>query len=369
MKVLHLVGTTEDVGGVLSVVRHLSAEAAATGDTSTVLVHESFRATRPSSGEFLASRHLLAEAGFLRILVSGFRAASEIRRLCRRRPFDVLHAHSRGPLATAMWLALGGAPAPIVFTNHAYASNRWLYRRCAQVRSIRTVVLTPNMARHYGLRAIPGRCEIIPACTSESLFQRPLVPAARTGGQIQFVGVGNLVRWKRWDLLIDAFAGLPDPLRQRAAISIWGPTPSDPDSRAYATELGEQIQRSNLSGRVRLEGSTNDVPAAIEAADWFVLPSTNEPCSVALVESLALGRPALVSASGGNVDIIRDGVTGRLFQPGDVNSLRAHLTAVIEGPEAGAPPESLRKSVRHHSSQAVWKSYRQLYLDILGREK
>ena len=50
---------------------------------------------------------------------------------------------------------------------------------------------------------------------------------------------------------------------------------------------------------------THQVADVVAAADWFVLPSTHEPCSVALIEALALGVPVIASASGGNVDIVQ----------------------------------------------------------------
>ena len=51
-----------------------------------------------------------------------------------------------------------------------------------------------------------------------------------------------------------------------------------------------------VTDQVQLKGSTNQVNEKLQAADLFITPSTNEPCSVALMEALALGQPALAVA-------------------------------------------------------------------------
>ena len=52
-----------------------------------------------------------------------------------------------------------------------------------------------------------GRVSIISACCAESFFQSPLEPGppARRGPEpVRLLGVGNIVRWKKWHLLLDA---------------------------------------------------------------------------------------------------------------------------------------------------------------------
>ena len=103
----------------------------------------------------------------------------------------------------------------------------------------------------------------------------------------------------------------------------------------------------------------------LREADWFVLPSTNEPCSVALIEALALGVPALVSESGGNVDIIRDGVTGLLFEPESPEDLAAKLRLILYSKVKAAPPMEIRASVRLRSATNVGRQYLALYRQLI----
>jgi glycosyltransferase involved in cell wall biosynthesis len=83
------------------------------------------------------------------------------------------------------------------------------------------------------------------------------------------------------------------------------------------------------------------VPTA-RVADWlgaihiFVLPSLSEALSNSLMEAMACGCCAVASNVGGNPELIRNGETGLLFEPGDTAALSAALQTLIEN-------ESLRK--------------------------
>jgi glycosyltransferase involved in cell wall biosynthesis len=177
--------------------------------------------------------------------------------------------------------------------------------------------------------------------------------------------VGNIVRWKKWDVLLDALARLPDAMRRRFSFAHYGEAPADPDSCAFERELHEFIQRASLATTVRFQGPTHDVMARVQEADWFVLPSTNEPCSVALIEALALGRPALVSASGGNVDIITPDHTGLLFAADDAGDLARQLQRMLSGELRIADPGRLRQSVEARHPARVSRQYRDLYERML----
>ena len=49
---------------------------------------------------------------------------------------------------------------------------------------------------------------------------------------------------------------------------------------------------------------------------------------------MAAGAPVVASATGGLVDQVADGVTGRLVPPGDVAALRAAIADLLADPDA-----------------------------------
>ena len=73
----------------------------------------------------------------------------------------------------------------------------------------------------------------------------------------------------------------------------------------------------------------------VKAADVFVLNSTYEGLSHALIEAMALGVPVVATSVGGNPELIENGVDGLLILPKDDDALHAALKR-IAGDKEGA---------------------------------
>ncbi|MBI5772587.1 MAG: glycosyltransferase family 4 protein [Verrucomicrobia bacterium] len=365
MKILHLDGSSEDNGGVLSVLRNLQAASAPHGLQHVVWVNDKFTERRSPALDYRRSPHACGDdASHCKLFLQAWRAFPEVKRLLAEEKFGLVHAHTRGALLLAVKIAarLG---RPVVFTNHNYARRRWLYSWAAARPRVHTVLLTPNMARHYGMNIDPPRMNMISEACADDFFTAPL--AERTTGKVlRFVGVGSLVRWKNWHLVIEALALLNDAERERIRCRLWGPVPNEPAAQAYAGELRRSVKARGLEAQFEFCGPTNSIREALTDADWFVLPSTNEPCSVALIEALALGLPAIVSNSGGSPDIVQDERTGLLFTPESPASLAARLRQILAGKAEMPPPENIRASVRARSASVMSAEYAALYRQILA---
>jgi glycosyltransferase involved in cell wall biosynthesis len=371
MRILHLLGAQEDIGGILSVIRALHSATAERDCRHFVWVNRAYQETRQPALAYYYSRHLIAESpNHLKLAWGAGRALGELGRLCRQEQFEVLHAHSRGALLVAVAVATLWRRA-VLFTNHAYARRAGLYRWAARRPRLYTSLLTPNMARHYGLRLNAPRLAVVSACCAERFFTAPLVSrrsAPMGEGTIRLVGLGNIVRWKNWHLLLEAIGRLGKLERQRLEFHHWGATPRVPDCQAYARELEQRLRELDGQQRFLFHGPSLAVEAVLREADWFVLPSTNEPCSVALIEALALGVPGLASASGGNVDIIQPGATGLLFEPDSAADLARRLQDILGGGPTLATPAECRQSVQPRSASAVARQFLDIYRQMAQPE-
>jgi glycosyltransferase involved in cell wall biosynthesis len=234
-----------------------------------------------------------------------------------------------------------------------------------------TVVLNPNMAAHYGLAVEPPKCSIIFSGCADRFLQEPLTtnawPSADPLAKLKLVGMGTLVRWKCWHHPIAALAKLPAELKARVEFHLWGPEQSDADSQAFAAELRESIEQLGLQKTVLLRGVTNQVTDALRDGHFVVVASENEPCSVSLMEALALGLPALAARSGGNVDIVRDGTTGLLYDTGSIDGLRDQIASILNGDFTPAPPAGIRDSVRGWAASEMAAKYNRVYEQLAKR--
>jgi glycosyltransferase involved in cell wall biosynthesis len=80
-------------------------------------------------------------------------------------------------------------------------------------------------------------------------------------------------------------------------------------------------------GRVELPGALPDPAAALAGATCLLHCADAEPFGLVIVEAMACGRPVVVPASGGPLDIVDSG-SGRLYPPGDAAAAADALVAV-----------------------------------------
>lgn len=93
--------------------------------------------------------------------------------------------------------------------------------------------------------------------------------------------------------------------------------------------LEKYAQERGLGDKVILAGYRSDIPDILNAADIFVFPSFHEGMPVAALEAMACGLPLVCSRIRGNVDIVKDGENGFLFEPEDFITLAFSLEKLI----------------------------------------
>ncbi|HEX4251829.1 MAG TPA: glycosyltransferase family 4 protein [Pseudonocardia sp.] len=100
--------------------------------------------------------------------------------------------------------------------------------------------------------------------------------------------------------------------------------------------LIEQARAHRVRRAVELVGHLSDraLAALVTAVDAVVLPSRYEPFGMVALETAAAGAPLVASTAGGLGEVVRDGVTGLSFAPGDVAGIATAVRAVLDDPAA-----------------------------------
>ncbi|MDP5181829.1 glycosyltransferase [Blastococcus sp. BMG 814] len=253
-------------------------------------------------------------------------------------PVDVVHAHQGEDIATLLLARLAARRhgCPLVVTVHCSVGNTLRGRsvrarvlhglggapeRGALRRAEAVIVLTARTARALARDGVaPGRISIIPSGFDPALFADPGADVLPGVGRPRIGYVGRLADQKRADVLVRAFGRMAE----RASLVLVGDGPERDRVRRL-------VAGSPAAERITMAGFVDHaaVPAVLSSLDVLVLPSAYEEMGSVLVEAMASGLPVVASDVGGIPEVVRDGETGLLVPPGDVDALAAALDRLV----------------------------------------
>ena len=141
---------------------------------------------------------------------------------------------------------------------------------------------------------------------------------APRGASFRMAWAGRMIPGKGVDDLLRALALLAKEGNARLVLAGDGP------DRASLVDLASSL---GLTDRVEFVGWVRDMPAFWRAVDIAVVPSHQivESFGMVALEAMACARPAIVSRNGGLPEVVQEGETGGLFDPGDVRGLAAAI--------------------------------------------
>lgn len=186
-------------------------------------------------------------------------------------------------------------------------------------RARHIVAISPYVARHYRTR-IGGVMHDIPNAVAPAFFD--VVRAPERG---RFLYAGRISRGKGVLDLVRAAVLRPGTVQR---LILAGAT-SEPD---LESRLKEQISDSGCQEGIQLVGLLEEVALLDEfgRASALVLPSYQETAPMVIQQAMAAGLPVIATRVGGIPDMIEHGVTGLLFEPGDVDALGCLMTRLNE---------------------------------------
>jgi len=281
------------------------------------------------------------------------------------RDADVIHLHSPGPLGSMAFLTSRRFGRPLVGTFHTNIRE--------MQESVPSKFLVPTFFRvawWYNLGTY-WRCDV--ATAPSSAARDALVAGARKPflHPVEVIPNGIDVERFRPDTRVPdwrARCGLPSaPL-----VTFLGRLTVDKGVHRFLDAVETAIQRTDLvavvggqgpeEARVRERLAANPTLAAhvryvgpvvesekaalLSQSDLFVLPSTSDTSSVALLEAMACGTPVIAPSSGGAAEIVEDGVTGWRVPVTDPGALAAALGEILDAPEE-------RRKVGAHAADFV----------------
>ncbi len=247
---------------------------------------------------------------------------------------DILHAHAYGTFPTwagALAHSLDGAA--LVITPHSdrgrpsrakRAFDR-IVPRFTLDRAARVICLTRHEAAYLrGLGVDEDRLAVVPNGVDLAEFAGlPPARAPRAGATGLFVGRLDPSQ-KGLEILVHSLAGMPSAagFHLRIVGEDWG----------GAAALRRAAARAGVEGRVTFVGpvSRSALLEEYASADLLVLPSRFEPFGIVLLEAMAAGLPVVASRVGGVPEVVVEGETGLLVDPGDTEALASAILRLVE---------------------------------------
>jgi glycosyltransferase involved in cell wall biosynthesis len=263
---------------------------------------------------------------------------------------DVIHGHaSKAGFLTRLAAALRGRNRRAVFTPHAWSfwahgprSRLWLALERRAASWCRTIVAVSEHERDAGVAAGIGRPDQYTVIANGIEPMRFDLAAAPEQGRILMVG--RLAPPKRPDLAVRAMAELRRA-HPGARLDVVAHGPLRAETEALVRELG-------LGDTVRLLGKREDVPELLSRAQCFLLTSDYEGCPYSVLEAMAAGVPVVSTRVGGLAELVSDGETGLLADPGSPASVAEALGRILDDPgRASALGEAGRRRVRERFSR------------------
>ena len=134
-------------------------------------------------------------------------------------------------------------------------------------------------------------------------------------------------------------------------------------------EAQKNILDAGLQSAAWLTGSRDDIPEMLRKMDVFVLGSLREGISNTILEAMASGLPVIATATGGNHELVVDGVTGRLVPPSDPDALADALESYVSDADTRERHgrSARKRACSQFSVSAMVDGYLRLYNNALQK--
>ncbi len=253
----------------------------------------------------------------------------------------IVHTHSFGATAIGSIACTVVRSPSLLVTIHNYpptttsmvpqqTGHRWALGFAVQ-RASRIITVSEALQRDL-LMAQPeaaGKCVTIH--NGVEMAQKPSRTRAET---CQYLGlpdegplVGMLARLAPQKGVEDFIraAAIAAPLWPTASFVLAGDGPLMESALRLRTEL-------RLEERLHLPGHVDRALDLIAALDLLVVASVSEGSSVVAMEAMSLAKPVVATAVGGVPEVVADGETGILVEPGQPEMLAKGITELLGDP-------------------------------------
>jgi glycogen(starch) synthase len=240
-------------------------------------------------------------------------------------------------------------------------------KRAQRVRANSRAVIE-TMRNVYGVEFTADRLFILPH-GMEDRSQK--TSTSKKGNFIDVLYAGRFEGRKGTDVLLKAIPALCAKHR-RARFILVGEDRILPGGTTLAGEFRALHRRAEFRDRVIFRGEISDekLETSLAQCDIFVAPSRYESFGLVFLEAMMFGKPVIGCRAGGMIEVIDEGITGLLAEPGDPISLGAALDELLSD---AAKREALGKAGRerylqHYTREKLTDRTLEFYRQVIDRK-
>ena len=237
----------------------------------------------------------------------------------------------------------------------------WL--SCSAERHLVDTFVPVSNAVAVGNDLVKGKLpyEVIPNFVPDDVADFPEVEPeilAQLPSELFLLFVGAFGRYKGVDLLIESYKRLESP----PPLVLIGYETAEYPVETTNMPSGVTVLRNWKHGAVMAAWSRCMI--GITPSMWV------EPCATTPMEAMSFGKPVIATRIGGLTDIVKDGETGLLVTPGDVDGLAKAIQQLIDDPKRRAEMGAKGlEHVKHFQASTVIPQYELLYTRLLASKK
>jgi glycosyltransferase involved in cell wall biosynthesis len=139
--------------------------------------------------------------------------------------------------------------------------------------------------------------------------------------------VGNIQPWKGQMTVVKAVEIIKKtyPNIKCLLVGDWSPQRID-----YVNEIKSFIKENGLQDEITLTGHRADVPELLSCMEIFIHASISpEPFGMVILEAMALKKAIIASNEGGPLEMLKDGKSGYLIEPGNSELLAEKIDKLL----------------------------------------
>ncbi len=262
-----------------------------------------------------------------------FRAIGQLCELVDRHGYELVHAHTPRSVMVGKLVA-SRRRLPFVYHVHSPTINdstsSWRNRinsmteRLSLTGVAKLITVSDSLAVHMRTLGFESdQIAIVPNGVPSVATATRRVPSTSW-----VLGTVALFRPRKGtEMLLEALRRLRDQGHDVRLRAVGGFETDD-----YRKQLIQLVDKLELQDAVDWLGFQRDVNAELAKVDLFVLPSLfGEGMPMVVLEAMATGLPVIGTYVEGVPEVVRDGLEGRLVDPGDPRGLADAIATVIDG--------------------------------------